>query len=170
MQFDVGTIHTGRITGITGYGAFVTFPENISGMLHISEISDKFVKDISEQLHIGDEIRVMIIKRDERGKLALSLKRVKEAEAACNPSVSAEVADISEAADEATRLTEESQKKNKIVSCAVPPAEYAPHKNLSSSFEDMMTKFKRESEEKISDLKKSYDSKRGSSPKTRRRN
>ncbi len=75
MQLKIGQILEGTITGIQAYGAFVMFDENTSGLIHISEISDGYVKDVKNFVNIKDKVSVKVIDIDEAGKQArLSLK------------------------------------------------------------------------------------------------
>lgn len=64
-----------KVTGITKFGAFVSFEGGKSGMIHISEITDGFVKDINDHIHLGDEVEAMIVSIDESGKIGLSIKK-----------------------------------------------------------------------------------------------
>lgn len=136
MQIEVGSIVEGKVTGITKYGAFVALPEGKSGMIHISEISSEFVKDIQDFLTENQQVRVKIIGIDENGKIALSIKRA--------------------------RVEEETNQ-----AAPAPSVWNAPQKKQQSTtgdaFEDMMTRFKAESDEKISALRKSLESKRSNS-------
>ena len=75
MLWDEGTILEGKVTGITKFGAFVSLPENRSGMVHISEVSDTYVKDIHDHLSEGDTVRVKVIRITEDGKINLSIRR-----------------------------------------------------------------------------------------------
>ena len=110
---EIGEIIEGKVTGITKYGAFVNIDGETSGMIHISEISSGFIKDINEALEINQTVKAVVIGINDNGKLALSIKQMEPA-----------------------------KPKN-------------PEENIKTniSFEDMMNKFKRESDEKISDLK-----------------
>ena len=75
MKYRTGMIVEGRVTGIQPYGAFVSLDHNASGLIHISEISDGYVKDISSFVQPGDTIKVKIIDFDPRSRQAkLSLK------------------------------------------------------------------------------------------------
>jgi S1 RNA binding domain protein len=74
MEFEVGTIHTGKVTGITKFGAFVTIAPGKTGIVHISEITTAFVSDINEHLAEGQEVTVKIIGVDQSGRLKLSIK------------------------------------------------------------------------------------------------
>jgi len=69
-----GDIVKGRITSIKPYGAFVKVGENIDGLIHISEISDGFVRDIGDFLTVGDVVDLEIISISEDQKLSLSYK------------------------------------------------------------------------------------------------
>ncbi|MER3461361.1 MAG: RNA-binding protein S1, partial [candidate division GAL15 bacterium] len=70
-----GQIVEGVVTKITTYGAFVDLPDGRSGLVHISEIADTFVRDIREYLREGQTVRVKILGLNERGKLDLSVKQ-----------------------------------------------------------------------------------------------
>jgi len=63
MSIEVGSKLEGKITGITRFGAFVLLPGGVTGLVHISEISDSYVKDIHDHLQINDEVTVKVIKR-----------------------------------------------------------------------------------------------------------
>lgn len=78
MKYEKGKIVTGIVSGITEYGVFVKFDEYYSGLIHISEISEKFVSDINDFVVIGDRIRVLILDVDlESCHLKLSIKGIK---------------------------------------------------------------------------------------------
>src|SRR5690606_14179309 len=65
----------GKVTGIQPYGAFVALDEQTQGLVHISEITYGFVKDISDYLKVGDEILVKILDVDENNeKISLSTR------------------------------------------------------------------------------------------------
>jgi general stress protein 13 len=69
-----GDIVKGRITNIKPYGAFVKIDESIDGLIHISEISDGFVKSIEDYLSVGDEVTLEVIKIADNSKVSLSYK------------------------------------------------------------------------------------------------
>lgn len=71
----IGDIFEGKITTILKYGCFVSFNENNSGMVHISEVSSDFISDINEIYKLGDTVMVKIIKIDENNRINLSIKR-----------------------------------------------------------------------------------------------
>jgi len=74
MDFEVGAILAGKITGITKFGAFVTVAPGKSGLVHISEISNTYVNDVRTHLSEGQEVMVKIIGVDQSGRLNLSIK------------------------------------------------------------------------------------------------
>lgn len=78
MGLVVGEVLEGKVTGITGFGAFVSLPEGKSGMVHISEVANSFVSDIKEFLKEGDSVRVKVINIDDAGRINLSIKRAQE--------------------------------------------------------------------------------------------
>lgn len=75
MEFGVGSIVQGKVTGITKFGAFVSLPEGKSGLVHISEIAYAYVSDVSEHLQVGQEVTVKVIGIDESGRINLSIKK-----------------------------------------------------------------------------------------------
>ena len=79
-QYEVGSVHTGKVTGIQPYGAFVALDEETQGLVHISEITHGFVKDVNEFLKVGDEVQVKVLSVDEEGgKIALSITATQDA-------------------------------------------------------------------------------------------
>ena len=78
MGLVVGAVLEGKVTGITGFGAFVSLPEGKSGMVHISEVANSFVSDIKEFIKEGDTVRVKVIGIDDAGRINLSIKRAQE--------------------------------------------------------------------------------------------
>ena len=78
MEFGVGSIVEGKVSGITKFGAFVTLPEGKSGLVHISEIAYTYVNDVSEHLHEGDQVKVKVIGIDDAGRINLSIKKATE--------------------------------------------------------------------------------------------
>ena len=143
MAVEIGAILEGKVTGITNFGAFVEFPDKTTGMVHISEVSSSFIKDIHEKLSEGDTVKVKVIDINEKGKIALSIKKALPQEEEAKPK--------RPAGDRPRRSqpqvwtgTQRSEPEN-------------------MSFEDMMARFKTVSDEKMSDLKKNSAAKRGTS-------
>lgn len=79
-KIEIGNILAGKVTGIQPYGAFVAIDENTQGLVHISEITHGYVKDINEHLKVGDEVQVKVLSVDEgAGKIGLSIRATEEA-------------------------------------------------------------------------------------------
>ena len=75
MELTVGTVLEGKVKSITNFGAFVSLPENKTGMVHISEVANAYVNDIRAHLTEGQDVKVMVIGTDN-GKINLSIKRL----------------------------------------------------------------------------------------------
>ena len=75
MEFGVGSVVEGKVTGITKFGAFVSLPEGKSGLVHISEIAYTYVNDVKDHLKEGQEVKVKVIGIDENGRINLSIKK-----------------------------------------------------------------------------------------------
>ncbi|MGG5252802.1 S1 domain-containing post-transcriptional regulator GSP13 [Neobacillus sp. SM06] len=79
-KLEVGSIVTGKVTGVQPYGAFVALDEQTQGLVHISEITHGYVKDINEYLKVGDEVKVKVLSIDESaGKVGLSIRATEDA-------------------------------------------------------------------------------------------
>lgn len=76
MALAVGQIVDGTVSNLTKFGAFVNLPEDKSGLVHISEVSDSYVESVSDFLKKGQKVKVKILSLDDRGKIALSIKQV----------------------------------------------------------------------------------------------
>src|SRR5690625_709839 len=78
MSVEVGSKLSGKVTRITNFGAFVELPEGSTGLVHISEVADKYVKDINDHLNVGDEVKVKVLNVERDGKIGLSIKKANE--------------------------------------------------------------------------------------------
>ena len=75
MALAVGSVVEGVVTGITKFGAFVQLPTGETGLVHISEVANTYVKDVKDYLKEQDRVKVKIIHIDERGRIGLSIKQ-----------------------------------------------------------------------------------------------
>ena len=75
MELTVGAVLEGKVKSITNFGAFVSLPENKTGMVHISEVANAYVSDFRQHLTEGQDVKVMVIGTDN-GKINLSIKRL----------------------------------------------------------------------------------------------
>ncbi len=128
MDNATSEILTGKVTGITKFGAFVSLPENRTGMVHISEVANTYVSDIREHLKEGQEVTVKIIGVDPQGRINLSIKKTLEP------------------APAPVR-----QERSQSYSGGMGGRKAAPQGPLT--FEDKLKAFMSDSEGKISDLK-----------------
>jgi S1 RNA binding domain protein len=149
MALGAGEIVEGKVTGLTKFGAFVSLPEEKVGMIHISEVSTTYVKDIGEFLEKGQTVKVKVLNIDENGKISLSLKQVPEnAEA------------VKRASDDHHDRGERREKKRSAPNVwQGQKSKYADNHELT--FEEMMSQFKQQSDDKLTDLKRATESKHG---------
>lgn len=76
-SIKVGDIVEGQVTGVNKYGVFVSLEDNYVGMVHISEVSNKFVSDLPSMFSVGSIIRVKVIEIDENKlQVKLSIKKI----------------------------------------------------------------------------------------------
>ncbi len=75
---EVGRIYTGKVKKVTNFGAFCEIAPGKEGLVHVSELSDTFVKDVTSIVKVGDEFKVKVIGIDELGRVNLSKKRAEE--------------------------------------------------------------------------------------------
>ena len=138
MQFTVGEVVEGKITAVKDYGVFVDLGDGKTGMVHISEVAQTYVSQIRDFVKENDIVKVKIISITDDGKINLSIKKAQEQNQEAKP--------------------ERRERKN--FTPKAPPAEpdgsyvWTAKKSEATSFEDMMSKFKQTSDEKISDLKR----------------
>jgi S1 RNA binding domain protein len=78
MSIEVGSKLDGKVTGITHFGAFIELPDGVTGLVHISEIADNYVKDVNEFLKLNDVVKVKVINVEKDGKIGLSIKQAQD--------------------------------------------------------------------------------------------
>ena len=143
MELEPGLITTGKVTGITKFGAFVTIAPGRSGLVHISEIANTFVNDVSEHLSVGQEVTVKVIRIDENGRLNLSIKQAlpRQESARQDPRGDRPPRPRPQAArtGAASRPSDVSRQ----------PEVYVPKKSDDEAFEDKLKKFMQVSDSKM---------------------
>lgn len=158
MSIEVGMILEGKVSGITKFGAFVDLTESKTGMVHISEVAPTFVNEINDFVKIGQTVKVKVLSV-ENGKISLSIKQAlpKEQQNPRKPR--------GDKNDRGFRDDKQQNRKPRQPYKPAPPVtspgDYewqASRKSSPSSFEDMMSKFKQTSEDKMSDLKRGGES------------
>lgn len=158
MQLEVGNIVEGKVTGITNFGAFIALPEGKTGMIHISEISDSFVKDINDYLQENDEIKVEILSIADDGKIGLSIKSLHEENGITKRN---QAPPAPRRQERPARRREEPKQETRAP--GPPAASWSPRPTQTSddaSFEEMLTRFKQVSNDRIGDLKRTHESQR----------
>ena len=141
LAIEVGSIVEGVVTGITNFGAFVELPEGKTGLIHISEVADVYVNDVHDFLRERDPVKVKVLTVDDRGKIGLSIKALQSKAPGTAPAP------------------------------AAPPRAPRPPRDMrrtaasrqigSASFEDKLSRFLKDSDERLTDLRRKTDSKRG---------
>ncbi|MDR1466812.1 MAG: S1 RNA-binding domain-containing protein [Oscillospiraceae bacterium] len=164
MQLEIGSIIDGKVTGITNFGAFVELSGGETGMVHISEVAVRFVNHIKDFLSEGQEVKVKVIGILENGKISLSIKQVEEKNNDTRHPVKFEHNSKNLNYQRNPRRTNDGTWQNSAKKRFGRKQDSGP-----ISFEDMLSKFKQTSEEKISDLKKVTASKYGGSKRGKRR-
>lgn len=138
MSIEVGSKLQGKVTGITKFGAFVELPEGSTGLVHISEVADNYVKDINDHLKVGDQVEVKVLNVEKDGKIGLSIKKAKD--------------------------RPESQQRSYSNSNSQRPRQGRNNDRNNfkpENFETKMAKFLKDSEDRLSSLKRHTESKRG---------
>ncbi|MFH1386845.1 MAG: S1 RNA-binding domain-containing protein [bacterium] len=122
MPIEIGSEVEGKITGLTKFGAFIELPEGKVGLVHISQVADAYVTDITKHLRIGDLTKVKVLGATKEGKYDLSIKQV-----------------------------------GKTVMAPPRRPGQVDNKPLPGTFEDKITQFLKQSEEKLSDWKRNLE-------------
>lgn len=146
MSIEVGGKVSGKVSGITNFGAFIDLGEGKTGLVHISEVSNNYVKDINEVLTVGDEVQVKVMSVGTDGKIGLSIRRLLEG---------AEVSN-NEPTNRAPRKPREDRGPRKEY--RKPTAQPVAKKQ---NFDDLMSDFMKDSEDRLLSLKRNTEGKRG---------
>ena len=169
---DISDVVSGKVTAIMSFGAFVLLEDGTSGLVHISEISKNFVKDIKDFLYVGQQVRVISLATDHDGKKRLSIKKaddilIENGDPNVNelrsPSSNQEIRQ----ARKTERIQrnsgrEETAKQSRQNLFLQPPPVYDDLKGgLSDNFEDQLAKYMKSSEERLIDVKRQSENKRG---------
>lgn len=134
MSLEVGSVVEGTVTGITTFGAFVELSDGKTGLVHISEVANSYVTDVRNHLKEQDKVQVKIVGINDKGKYDLSIKQLTAPVPTLPP-----------------RFERGPKKRAKLPS----------NPNVPLSFEEKISKFLKESEERLLDLKKNTEAKRG---------
>jgi len=157
MELTVGAILDGKVKSITNFGAFVSLPENKTGMVHISEVANSYVSDIRQHLTEGQDVKVMVISVDG-GKVNLSIKRLEpkpQRENAPRPNNFRQNSVPRRDAAPQDRI-QPAQNQNRAPRVPTPPP--AP-KTADQLFEEKLKAFMSESDSKLSSIRADHRTK-----------
>jgi S1 RNA binding domain protein len=149
MELTVGQILEGKVKSITNFGAFVSLPDNKTGMVHISEVANAYVSDIRQHLTEGQDVKVMVIST-ENGKINLSIKRLEAKPQREN------------APRQGGNFRNNPRRDNQNAPAQNRPARNAPTpppapKTADQLFEERLKQFMSESDSKISSIRQYSD-------------
>ncbi|MBO2536754.1 MULTISPECIES: S1 domain-containing RNA-binding protein [Rummeliibacillus] len=136
MSIEVGSKVQGKVTGITNFGAFVELPNGSTGLVHISEVADNYVKDINDHLKVGEMVEVKVMNVEADGKIGLSIRKAKPQ---------------AERPERPQRSRHNNHRSN----------DRGEHRQTKENFEQKMARFLKDSEDRLATLKRAQDSKRG---------
>lgn len=146
MKLETGSILTGKVTGITKFGAFVSVAPGKSGLVHISEIANTYVSDIHEHLSEGQEVTVKIINIDENGRLNLSIK-------AALPAPEPKKQEQRRERSFTQSRPKPAAAENGNSHGGFQPQVYVPQPSSDASFEDKLKRFMQDSDNKMAGVR-----------------
>jgi len=159
MPAEIGKIVKGKVTGITKFGAFVEMEGGGTGLCHISEIAEGYVKDVNEFLVEGQEVTVKII-GDKDGKISLSIRKAQPKKEGPKSS-------------DKEKTYDKKPYKKKSDHGRPPNKDFRGPKNdrrdsKPKGFEDLLSSFMKDSDSKLKTVKKQKGSRRGNGYQTKR--
>ncbi|MGX7199489.1 S1 domain-containing RNA-binding protein [Enterococcus nangangensis] len=144
MAIEVGAKLPGKVSGITNFGAFIDLGEGKTGLVHISEVSNGFVKDIHDVLSVGDQVTVKVTSVGDDGKIGLSIRKADETQ------------------NQPSKPKREfaPRDRNRQSHNAAPKKSFAaPHQK--EDFDSLMSSFLKDSDDRLSSLRRNTEGKRG---------
>ena len=156
MSIEVGNILPGKVTGITNFGAFVDLGNRKTGLVHISEVSNSYIKDIKDVLTVGDEVQVKVMEISGDGKVSLSIRRA-------SADSSEENVEEKPKFQKSAPRNQEGQGSKKPYSAKSAPSfeKKSPSQAKVNDFDAMMSSFLKDSEDRLTSLKRNTEGKRG---------
>ncbi|MHA8137865.1 S1 domain-containing RNA-binding protein [Lactobacillaceae bacterium Scapto_B20] len=164
MAIEVGAKVPGKVSGITNFGAFVDLGDHKTGLVHISEVSDGFIKDIHDVLKVGDQVNVKVLKVGDDGKIALSMKQASDGHSHTDDKQQPRGGQgRSHGGDHHEHGNRKDfHGKGHFNNNDNYRGNASTHKNTKSEdFDDMMSKFLKQSDNRLATLKKNTEGKRG---------
>ncbi|MCH4057635.1 S1 domain-containing RNA-binding protein [Lapidilactobacillus gannanensis] len=158
MAVEIGSKVTGKVTGITNFGAFVDLGSGQSGLVHISEISNQYVKDIHDVLSVGDMVTVKVVSV-QANKIGLSIKQASEQSAA--PANHSHAPHHEQQHHREHRENDSSNNNWKRGNSGGRPSNnHQSHQN-HQDFDSMLSGFLKDSEDRLTAIKRNTEGKRG---------
>ena len=156
MSIEVGNILPGKVTGITNFGAFVDLGNRKTGLVHISEVSNSYIKDIKDVLTVGDEVQVKVMEISGDGKVSLSIRRA-------SADSSEETVEEKPKFQKSAARNQEGQGFKKPYAAKSAPSfeKKSPSQAKVNDFDAMMSSFLKDSEDRLTSLKRNTEGKRG---------
>lgn len=149
MSIEVGAKLQGKVSGITNFGAFIDLGAGKTGLVHISEVSNGYVKDIHDVLSVGDEVTVKVISVNDDGKIGLSIRKAQE-----QPVEYGEESRPKKFQQKDSRDNRNRPAQKKSFSRSQPSAQ-------KEDFDSLMSSFLKDSDDRLSSLKRNTEGKRG---------
>ena len=140
MSIEVGAKLQGKVSGIPNFGAFIDLGEGKTGLVHISEISNGFVKDIHDVLTVGDEVTVKVTSVGDDGKVGLSIRKAQD-----------------QPQPEKKPFKREFRDNNR----SKPAPKGKPQNSGKQDFDSLMSSFLKDSDDRLSSIKRNTEGKRG---------
>ena len=148
MDIEVGNVLEGTVTGITKFGAFVDLGSKQTGLVHISEVANEYVEDIHDFLKEQDKVKVKVLSVDEKGKISLSIKQTQPKPERTERPAKKEMREPRNGGE--AKASFDGGRRGGF-----------DRRNGGLSLEDKISRFLKDSEERLTDLKRNTESKRG---------
>lgn len=158
MSVEVGKILEGKISGITKFGAFIDLPDGKTGLVHISEVAQEYVEDINSHLNKEQMVKVKVLSLGDNGKISLSIKKAMHND----KSFEGENKRMANKIQKPFVNTKSSSLNTRAFSAEDVKSNSKSSSTGSFSFEDRLSKFMKDSDERMLDVKRRNEAKRGS--------
>ena len=170
MPLEIGKVVDGTVTGITNFGAFIQLPDGSTGLCHISEIADEYVKNVKDYLKEQQVVKVKVIETNGSGKVSLSIRKACEKKETKPQPTTSPKPERKQFDRRPNDRRSNDRRPNDRRSNDRRPNDRRPNdrrqkynkpNNMQGSFEDMLSKFIKDSDEKLKTMKKNASNRRG---------
>lgn len=153
MSIEVGAKLQGKVSGITNFGAFIDLGSGKTGLVHISEVSNGFVKDIHDVLSVGDEVTVKVTSVGDDGKIGLSIRKAQEQPESAGK----------ETGHNAKKFQHQNKEPRENRTRSTPKKSFSRSQpsNTKEDFDSLMSSFLKDSDDRLTSLKRNTEGKRG---------